>query len=437
MNPLSRFFHLGDLNTSGGKECLAGIVTFMTMAYIIFVNPNILSAGGVPKDAALVATCLAAGLMTLFMGLATNYPFALAPGMGIAPFLTFSIVIGLGMPWQVAMGLVLIEGLIIFILVLTNFREQVMNAIPLSLKRAIGVGIGLFIAFIGLQSAGLVVKNQATLVTFGPFTKSALISASGLLITAFLMARKVKAAIFLGIIFATVIAVVSGVVKLPSQILAVPSWTQFATFGAALDPKYLVQVFNVTLIAVTFTLLLTDFFDTLGTVVAIGGEAGFVDKDGKIPRIKSVLVVDSLAAVLGGVLGCSSVTTYVESAAGVSEGGRSGMTAVVTAGCFFLALFFWPILSIVPAAATAPALIVVGFMMMTIVREISWQDFSEAFPAFLTIIMIPLTYNIAKGIGYGFISFVVIKVFTGRYREVKPLMVLIAILFALDFYLAS
>ena len=434
---MTKFFHIQEMRTTIATEVIAGVVTFMTMAYIIFVNPQIISAAGIPKDAAIIATCLAAGLATLLMGLFTNYPFALAPGMGLNAFLAFSVVGGLKIPWQVAMGIVFLEGLIILILVLSNFREMVMNAIPVSMKRAIGVGIGLFIAFIGLQSSGMVVKSPATLVTFGSFTKPVVVTAVGLIITIILMARRIKGAILIGILSTTAVALFCGLTRMPENIVAVPQASHFVTIGAAFDPAYFMQVFKLGMITIIFTFLLTDFFDTLGTVVAVGGEAGFLDSEGKIPRIKGVLVVDSLAAMIGGAMGCSSVTTYVESAAGVGEGGRTGLTSVVTALLFFLAVFFWPLIGIVPAAATAPALIVVGFLMMLVAKDIEWSDFTEAFPAFLTILTIPLTYSISKGIGYGFISYVLLKVSSGRIRDVHPVMFLIALLFALDFLFSS
>jgi AGZA family xanthine/uracil permease-like MFS transporter len=423
--------------TTLGTEVIAGMVTFMTMAYIIFVNPHIISEAGVPMDAAIITTCLAAGLATMLMGIFTNYPFALAPGMGLNAFLAFGVVLGMKIPWQTAMGIVFLEGLIILILVLTRFREMVMDAISINLKRAIGVGIGLFIAFIGLKSAGMVVQSQATLVTFGSFTKPVVVASAGLVITAILMSRKIRGAILIGILSTTAIAIFAGLSKIPESVIAIPQVSQFVTIGAAFDPVYLSQVFSLGMITIIFAFLLTDFFDTLGTVVAVGGEAGFLDKEGRIPRIRGVLVVDSLAAMIGGAFGCSSVTTYVESAAGVGEGGRTGLTAVVTAILFFLAVFFWPVISIVPPAATAPALIVVGFLMMTVVKDIEWNEFTEAFPAFLTILTIPLTYSISKGIGYGFISYVLVKTFSGKLRDVHPLMYLIALMFALDFLFSS
>ncbi|MGO9139447.1 MAG: NCS2 family permease [Syntrophales bacterium] len=434
---VNKFFRVEESGTTPGTEIIAGVVTFMTMAYIIFVNPHIIAAAGVPRDAAIIATCLATGLATMLMGIFTNYPFALAPGMGLNAFLAFGVVLGMNIPWQTAMGIIFLEGLIILILVLTRFREMVMDAISINLKRAIGVGIGLFIAFIGFKSAGMVVKSEATLVTFGSFTKPVVIATAGLVITAILMSKKVRGAILIGILSTTVIAIFAGVAKMPQSVIAFPKASQFVTIGAAFNPRYLTQVFSLGMITIIFAFLLTDFFDTLGTVVAVGGEAGFMDKEGRIPRIRGILVVDSLAAMIGGAFGCSSVTTYVESAAGVSEGGRTGLTAVVTAVLFFLAVFFWPVISIVPPAATAPALIVVGFLMMTVVKDIEWNEFTEAFPSFLTILTIPLTYSISKGIGYGFISYVLVKAFSGKLRDVHPFMHFIALLFALDFLFSS
>jgi len=437
MEVIQKIFHLKESKTDLSTEVIAGVVTFMTMAYIIFINPNILSAAGVPKDAVIIATCLAAGLTTLLMGLYTNYPFALAPGMGLNAFLTYGVVLRLNLPWQVAMGIVFLEGIIILILVMTNIRELIMDAIPINLKRAIGVGIGLFISFIGLQSSGMVVRDTSTLVTFGSFNKPVIVSAIGLLFMAFLMARGVKGSILIGIIVTTIIAVLAGISRIPETIIAMPRVSQFATLGAALAPKYLSQVFSLGLVAIIFTFLLTDFFDTMGTIVAVGGEAGFLDEQCKLPRLKNVLLVDSLAAVIGGAFGCSSVTTYVESAAGVSEGGRTGLTSVVTALLFFLSLFFWPLVGIVPAIATAPALIIVGFLMIIIVKDIEWSELTEALPAFLTILTIPLTFSISKGIGYGFITYVAVKVFSGKYRDIHPLMYLIALSFGLDFLFSS
>ncbi|TCL57441.1 AGZA family xanthine/uracil permease-like MFS transporter [Hydrogenispora ethanolica] len=432
---LERVFQLKQNKTTVSREIVAGIVTFMTMAYIIFVNPDIL-ANALGKEylhPLIVATCVAAGIMSISMGLFTNYPLALASGMGLNAVVAYGLVLGMKLPWQTAMGVVFVEGVVITLLVLTKVREWVMDAIPVDLKRAIGVGIGLFIAFIGLKNAGLVVADPVTFLTFGKINPANGIALFGLLVTAVLMARRVKGAILIGIIVSTVTAMICGLVKWPTEYVAGLKPEYFSTFfqldiGSAL---------NVGLITTIFALMISDFFDTMGTVVAVGEEAGLVGKDGKMPRLRNVLLVDSLAAVCGGLFGCSSVTTYVESAAGVGEGGRTGLTAVVTGILFLLAIFFAPIVGIVPGYATAPALIVVGFLMLAVVKNIQWDDLTVSIPASLTIIMIPLTYSISKGIGYGFIAYVLIKVFSGKSKGVHPLMYIASIFFVIDFILSS
>ncbi|MBE3575350.1 MAG: NCS2 family permease [Firmicutes bacterium] len=401
----------------------------MTMSYIIFVNPAILSQAGIPAAPVMGATALAAAIMTISMGLFTNYPFALASGMGLNAVVTFGIVLGMKLPWQTAMGMIFWEGIIITLLVLTNVREAVMDAIPMPLKQAIGVGIGLFIAFIGLKEAGFVVASPDTLVKLGDFHQMpVLVAAIGLVITAFMVAWGVRGAILLGIVLTTVVAIPLGVAKMPTKILTTA--IDLSTVGQ-LD---ILGALRWALVPTIFALLITDFFDTMGTVIAVGGEGGLL-RNGKLPRLKGVLLVDSLAAVVGGLFGASSVTTYVESAAGVAAGGRSGLTSVVAGLLFLLALPFTPIAGIVPAAATAPALIVVGFLMMQVVREIPWTDVEKALPAFLTIIGIPLTYSISYGIGFGFISYTLIQVLRGHFRDVHWLMYVASILFAMNFLL--
>lgn len=431
---IESFFKLKENHATVGREVVAGIVTFMTMAYIIFVNPGILSeAMGKEFFAPLVvATCLGAGTMTIAMGLCSNYPFALASGMGLNAVVAYGLILGMKLPWQTAMAVVFLEGVIISLLVLTNVREWIMNAIPMNLKRAIGVGIGIFIAFIGLKNGGIVVANPATYIGFGKVDLKMTVALFGLAVTAVLMARRIKGAILIGIALATIYAFVVGAAKLPQENMA---WvtgidaSMFRTFFQLDIPSAL----TASLVATVFALLVSDFFDTMGTVVAVGAEAGFVDKNGRVPRLKAVLLVDSLAAVCGGLFGCSSVTTYVESAAGVGEGGRTGLTSVVVGLLFFLAIFFTPIIGLVPAQATAPALVIVGFLMLMVAKDITWDNFSESIPAYLTIVAIPFSFSIAKGIGFGFISYVLIKVFTGRYKEVHPLMYLVAALFVVDF----
>jgi adenine/guanine/hypoxanthine permease len=432
---LEKIFHLKENKTTVSKELMAGLVTFMTMAYIIFVNPDILSKALGPGyfPALVVATCLAAGITTICMGLFSNYPLALASGMGLNAVVAFGLILGMKLSWQTAMGVIFVEGVVITILVLTNIREWVMDAIPLDLKRAIGVGIGLFIALIGLKNANLVVGDPVTLITFGKIGPQNLIALFGLLVSIVLMSKKVKGSLLIGILASTAVAIFFGLVKLPTQWISLPKPEHFSTFFQ-LDLK---GALSLGLITTIFAIMITDFFDTMGTVVAVGEEAGFVTKDGKVPRLKQVLLVDSLAAVVGGLFGCSSVTTYVESAAGVGEGGRTGLTSVVTGILFLLAVIFTPAVGIVPGYATAPALIVVGFLMLTVVKGINWDDMTIAIPAFLTMGMIPFTFSISKGIGYGFISYVLIKVFTGKFKDVHPLMYFVAIAFAFDFFLSS
>lgn len=427
-------FKLKQNQTTVGREIGAGVVTFMAMAYIIFVNPKILAAamGEEFIPALAVATCFGAGLLSILMGLASNYPFALASGMGLNAFLAYGVVIGMKVPWQTAMGIVFLEGAIIFVLVLTRIREGVMNAIPLDLKRGIGVGIGLLIALIGLQNAKLVVPDGATIVTFGRIGAESLIAIFGLLVTAIMLAKKVRGAFLIGILLSTAAAAAMGLVRLPGSLVAGVRPEYFRTFFA-LD---IAGALRLGLLGTLFAFLITDFFDTMGTVVAVGEQAGFLDRNGRMPRLKNILLVDSLAALCGGLFGCSSVTTYVESAAGVGEGGRTGLTSVVTGGLFLLAVFFTPLVAIVPAYATAPALILVGFLLISGVRAVHWDDASTALPVFLTMIMIPFTFSISKGIGYGFISYVLLKLLTGKAREVHPLLILISLFFVLDFIIS-
>ncbi|MCG0239288.1 MAG: NCS2 family permease [Firmicutes bacterium] len=428
---MERFFRLKEMGTDLRTEILAGIVTFMTMAYILFVNPLILSEAGVPREGAVLATAIGAGLMTIAMGLVTNYPLALASGMGLNAVVAYGLVMTAGFTWQQAMAVIFVEGLIITLLVLTNVREAVMNAIPINLKRAIGVGIGLFIAFIGLRNAGVVVASDATLVTLGDLTDpKVLLALFGLVITLLLMVRGVRGALLLGILATTAAALLTGQAQLPDAWISLPTAASFSTIGA-LDLSVVLQVSAWSWV---FALLMTDFFDTMGTVVAVGSEAGFLRPDGTIPRLKQVLLIDSLAAMAGGFLGASSITTYIESASGVGEGGRTGLASVVTGLLFLLSIFLAPAVGVVPAQATAPALIIVGFLMMTVVREIDFGDLDEGLPAFVTLLGMPLTYSISTGIGLGFVTYCLLKLFRGKVREVHPLLWVVAVLFALDLF---
>ena len=451
---VERYFEIRERGTTVGTEVLAGLTTFMVMAYIIFVNPAILNFAGI-KDLqtlgpgfapTLAATCLVAGVMTLLMGLVTNYPFAVASGMGLNAVVAFQLIVGMKLPWPAAMGVIFLEGLAITILVLTGFREAVMDAIPLGLKRAIGVGIGLFILFIGLFTGGLVKQGPPGVpVTLGDLNSlSVLVTLIGLFLTVALTALRVKGALLIGILITTVVAIIvnaasgytaftlPGVAVVPSRVVALPD---FSTVGSGFDFSVFCRVGFLGAVMAIFSIMLADFFDTMGTVIGIAGEAGWLDAKGKLPRLNRVLLVDSLSAVFGGFSSASSATTYIESAAGVSEGGRTGLTSVVTALCFFLALFFSPLAGVVPPQATAAALILVGFLMCSIVKDIPFGDFEEGFPALMTLVVMPFSYSITNGIGAGFISYVFIKFVRGKGREVHSMLFWTAVAFAVYFAL--
>ena len=451
---LDRYFELRQRGATLGGEVRGGLTTFMVMAYIIFVNPAILSFAGIPAlegqgppfAAAQAATCLVAGAMTIAMGLAANYPLALAAGMGLNAVVAFQLIAGLKLPWPAAMGVVLIEGLVLTALVLTGFREAIMNAIPLSLKRAISVGIGLFILLIGLVSAGLVKPGPPGVpVTLGdPTAAPAAVALFGLLVTVWLQARRVSAGLLIGIVASTALAIgvnawtggrafpIPGQAVLPASVVALPD---LSTLGAGLDLSVFARVGFVVAVVSVFSIMLSDFFDTMGTVIGIGGEAGWLTANGRLPRLNRVLLVDSLAAAVGGAAGASSATTYIESAAGMSSGARTGLASVVTGGCFLLALFLTPLAGIVPAQATAPALIVVGYLMMAVARDIPFTDLEEGFPALLTLALMPFTYSITNGIGAGFVAFCFIKLVRGKGGQVHPMMYVAAAAFVVYFAL--
>lgn len=445
---MDRFFKFAERGTNLRTEIVAGLTTFMTMAYIIFVNPAILGTEGtgISVEGVFVATCLAAAAASIAMGVVANFPVALASGLGLNAVVAFTLILGLGIPWQTAMAAVIVEGLLVTLLVLTNLREAVLNAIPLSLKFAIAVGIGLFIAFIGLKNAGIVVADPVTYLKLGDFTQGpVLLSLFGLALTLALVARGMRGGLIFGILLTAILGMIFGVVPLPSGIVSFNLDTSTIGGGVLALP----DVLQLTLLPVIFALFMTDFFDTMGTVIAVGQEAKLLDEDGRLPNAKRVLLVDSLAAVGGGAMGASSVTSYIESGSGVAEGGRTGMTSVVVGLLFLLALPFSPLVTVIggsvpiPGGAegaeifvspvTAPALVVVGFLMMTSVRFIPWDRSDEAIPAFLTILTLPLTFNISYGIGFGFISYVLIKLARGKPREVHPLLYVAAALFAVAF----
>lgn len=450
LSGLDRFFKISERGSSVRTEIVAGFATWLTMAYILFVNPTIL--GSLPDSAGttlsfpqvLTVTALVAGVMTLAMGFYANYPFAIAAGLGLNAFVAFTLVATLGLTWPQAMGVIAIEGAIITLLVLTGFREAVLNAIPMDLKRAIGIGIGLFLAIIGLVNGGIVVASPATLITLNPNLSNlhVLVFVVGLGVTATLVTRKMKGGLLIGILATTVFAIVvnqgfghsavfdPGIAVIPDKIVGSPD---FGLLG-----KVNFGVFDVlglaTAAAAILAVMLSDFFDTMGTVVGLAEEAGLLDEEGKLPGINRVLLVDSVAAAAGGLASSSSNTTYIESAAGISEGGRTGLTSVVVGALFLLAIFFSPIAGVIPAEATAPVLVIVGYFMMQAVGEISWRDPAVGIPALLTIVMMPFTYSITNGVGAGFLAYVVIRVLQGKFREVHPLLYVVAAIFAWYFF---
>jgi adenine/guanine/hypoxanthine permease len=462
---VERRFGLAAHGATVGSEVRGGITTFVVMAYIIFVNPAILSFAGIPPlegkgppfPAVVAATCLVAAIATLAMGLVANYPLAIAPGMGLNAVVAFQLVASMGLPWQTAMGVIFLEGVVITLLVLTGFREAVMNAFPMALKRGIGVGIGLFILFIGLYQGGFVrvpvevgstiTSPPAVPLSLGNYATTPFVMALiGLVVTMALVARGTRGALLIGIVLTTVLATVvryatgaavSSVptaATLPAAIVALPD---LSTLGAGLNVDIFFRVGILTALLTIFSIMLSDFFDTMGTVTGIGAEAGWLDKNGRLPRLRSVLLIDSLAAALGGLFGSSSATSYIESAAGVSEGARTGLAAVVVGILFLACLFLWPLAGIVPPEATAPALILVGFYMSAAARGIDFGDVEEGLPALLTMIVMPLTYSITNGIGAGVLSYVIVKLARGKAGDVHPMMWIAAVSFILYFALPA
>ncbi len=430
---MEKFFMLKENNTNVKTEILAGITTFMTMAYILAVNPGMLSATGMDAGGVFTATTISAIVATLIMALYAKYPFALASGMGLNAFFAFTIVLGpMGKSWQFALTAVLIEGIIFILLSVLKAREAIFDSIPLNLKHAVSVGIGLFIAFIGLSGAGIVVTGDGTIVALGDLASGgAAVAIIGIIITGYLLSRKVNGAILIGIIATTLIGIPLGVTIIPEGFSIVslpPSVADVAFKFVGFE-----EIFSLEMLVVVFTFLFVDIFDTVGTLAGVSSKAGMLDENGRLPRVGKALMADAVGTIVGACLGTSTVTTYVESAAGVAEGGRTGLTSLATAGMFAIALFFAPLFTMIPAAATAPALVIVGLFMMTPITKINFIDFTEAIPAFLTIVMMPFAYSIADGIVFGMVSYVVLKLLTGRTKEVSKVMWVLALLFVLKF----
>jgi len=429
------FFRLKEHNTTVKTEVLAGITTFMTMAYILAVNPGMLSATGMDAGGVFTATVVSSMIATLIMALYAKYPFALAPGMGLNAFFAFTVVLGpMGKSWQFALTAVLIEGIIFILLSFVKAREAIFDSIPMNLKHAVSVGIGLFIAIIGLSGAGIVVPGNGTVLALGDLTSGPVaVALFGILVTGVLLAKNVSGAILIGIIASTLIGIPLGVTMIPEgfSILSLPP----SLAPVAFKFVGMEEILSMEMLVVVFTFLFVDIFDTVGTLAGVSSKAGFLDKDGKLPRVGKALMADAVGTVVGACLGTSTVTTYVESAAGVAGGGRTGLTSLATAGMFALALFFAPLFTMIPAAATGPALVIVGLFMMSPIKKIDFEDFTEAIPAFLTIVMMPFAYSIADGIVFGMVSYVILKALTGRTKEISKVMWLLAVLFVLKFVL--
>jgi len=423
---MKKFFRFEELGTNYRKEAIGGLTTFLSMAYILAVNPGMLSETGMDYNAVFVATALAAAVGTLFMGLIANYPIALAPGMGLNAFFAFSVVIGMGMPWETALTGVLFSGLIFIVLSLSGIRETIINAIPAQLKYAVAAGIGLFITFVGLQGAGIIVNDDATLVVLGDLTSgNTLLAVFGIVVTVILMTKKINGGIFYGIIITAIVGMLTGLVDPPQSIVA-PIPDISPTFGAAFDALldgdlFKEQILNLNFLVVVLTFLFVDFFDTAGTLMGVANQAGLV-KDNKLPRAGRALLSDSLATVTGAIFGTSTTTSFVESSAGVAAGARTGFASVVTGILFLLALFFSPLLAVITSAVTAPALIIVGVLMVTSLGDIEWKKFEIAVPAFLVIVTMPLSYSIATGIAIGFIFYPITMIVAKRHKEIHPIM---------------
>ena len=444
---MERFFKLKENGTNVRTEVIAGITTFMTMAYILAVNPSMLSAAGIDPTAALIATCLASFVGTMCMALMANYPFALAPGMGLNAYFAYTVCLGMGYDWRVALAAVAVEGVIFIVLSLTNVREAIFNAIPSTLKKGVSAGIGLFIAFIGLQGAHIVVNNDSTLVSYVNFRSNfntegicAILALIGLFITIILYAKGIKASILIGIIATWVLGMLSqlvGLYKVTPEAgfySLYPSFgiTDFSKFGETFGQVFKADFSNVSItnfIVVLFAFLFVDMFDTIGTLVGVATKAKMLDENEKLPRIKPALLADAIATLVGAIFGTSTTTTYVESSAGVGAGARTGLASVVTGFLFLLAIFFAPIFTAIPGFATAPALIFVGFLMVTAVVDIKFDDLTEAVPAYLCLLAMPLMYSISEGIAIGVISYVVINVCCGKAKKVTPLMYILTVLF--------
>lgn len=432
---LEKLFKLSENKTDVKTEVIAGITTFMTMAYILVVNPLILGDAGMDKGAVFVATALAAAVATLVMAFFANYPFVLAPGMGLNAFFAYTVVKTMGYSWQFALTAVFIEGLIFILLTFFNVREKIIDCIPETLKNAVTAGIGMFIAFIGIANVGIVKQGGAILEIGNLRDPLVILTIAGLIVTGVLLARNVKGALLVGMLITSVAGMVLGLVDLPKGIVSVPP-SLAPIFGAFLQPDK-AQIFSFQMLVIVFTFLFVDLFDTIGCLVGLSAKAGMLDENGKLPRAKQALFADAIGTTFGAILGTSTVTTYIESAAGVAEGGRTGLTALVSGMLFLVSIFFAPVFTAIPKQATAPILILVGVMMATAMLKIDFNDMTEAIPAFLTIVMMPLAYSIAEGLVFGIVSYAGIKLFSGKGKTVTTALYVLAVLFIVKIALAG
>lgn len=427
MEFINNFFKIKERNSTIKQECIGGITTFLTMAYIIFINPAILSETGMDKGALITVTIVASAIGTLIAALFANVPFALAPGMGLNAFFTYSLVIGRGIPWETALGIVFLSGVFFFFLSIGGIREKIANAIPLCLKISVTGGIGLFIAFIGLKTSGIITSNPATIVGLAKFNSKILIGMIGLFIAIILEIKKVKGGILIGIVSSTIIGFFTGDTKIPESIISLPPSITPIAFKLNI-----LEALKLSLLGPAFSFMFVDLFDSLGTLIACSKEIGLADKDGKVKDLGKMLYADVTSTIVGSVLGTSTVTTLSETAAGIAAGARTGLASVVTAGLFLLSLLFTPLVSIVPSFATAPALIIVGVYMFKNICELDWKDYKTLFPSFVTILMMPLTYSISTGLAFGFISYILIHLGTFDFKKLNPTLIFIGILSVLS-----
>ena len=429
---IDHFFRLTERNTSLKQELIGGLTTFLTMSYIIFLHPNMLAETGMDKSALITITCLASFIGTLIVGLWANVPFALAPGLGLNSFFTYSVVIGLGVDWQTALGVVFISGVLFLILTFSGFRERIIHAIPISLRLAVPAGIGLLITFVGLKNMGLIISNSSTLLQMGKMSSTLTISLLGLVLIILLEIKKIKGSILIGILFIVISGIIFGLIQVPADFISSPPSIKPIVFQLNI-----IQAMQISFIGIIFSFLFVDLFDSVGTIIACSYEAKLVKKNGNISGIDRILGSDAISTVIGSILGTSTITTYIESASGISAGARTGLSSVLVGILFLIAPFFAPIIQIVPGYATAPALVVVGLYMFRSIQKINFLDLEDGIPAFFTIIIMPFTSSISMGLSYGFLSFIILKIINGKFRQVSAILWIIGILSLANLIISS